>query len=228
MLIYYPSTIFIRNKYFRWYRSIVERSSGQTEYAENHHILPKSIFPEFTAYEWNLSRLSYREHFLAHWLLSKCMVQTNHKQQMLFALGGMRRNRKGQKRVLSSWHYSILKTAAKQANEYQRLPEIREVAAKRTSDWWSVPENKERQSKAISEAANKPGAKDRRIDRAKECMNRPDVLAKKSSYLRELQSDPVWREENTFHCDCCNRYIVGKGNWKKHLKSKHHLDKCKG
>jgi hypothetical protein len=145
---------------------------------------------------------------------------------MLYALGGMRRNRKGQKRVLSSWQYSVLKTAAKEANEYQRLPENREAAAQRARDWWAVPENKERCSKAVRDAATKPGAREERIKRAKECMNRPDVVSKKSVYLKELQSDPIWREQNTFWCETCEKTIVGKGNWTKHLGSKNHLAIC--
>ena len=44
------------------------------EYTENHHILPKSIFPnfsKFTDYPWNKITLTARQHFIAHYMLAK-------------------------------------------------------------------------------------------------------------------------------------------------------------
>lgn len=45
-------------------------------YVENHHIVPKSIdlFPEYKnikIFPWNNIKLTYRQHFIAHWLLWK-------------------------------------------------------------------------------------------------------------------------------------------------------------
>jgi hypothetical protein len=39
------------------------------EYCENHHILPRSLFPEFVNEEWNIVRILYKDHILAHKLL---------------------------------------------------------------------------------------------------------------------------------------------------------------
>lgn len=38
-------------------------------YTEKHHILPRSVFPEYTKEPWNLVELSYDDHKLAHLLL---------------------------------------------------------------------------------------------------------------------------------------------------------------
>lgn len=43
-------------------------------YTENHHILPKHMFPEyknFKLYPWNLIKLSARQHIIAHYILMK-------------------------------------------------------------------------------------------------------------------------------------------------------------
>lgn len=43
-------------------------------YTEKHHILPKSLYPEFKCFKqnpWNMSVLTAREHFIAHRLLTK-------------------------------------------------------------------------------------------------------------------------------------------------------------
>lgn len=47
-------------------------------YTENHHILPKSknFWPEyksFSKHPWNKSVLTARQHFIAHWMLSKAL-----------------------------------------------------------------------------------------------------------------------------------------------------------
>lgn len=44
---------------------------------EKHHICPKSLFPHFSNLRqnpWNQCLLSPREHFIAHWLLSKAIA----------------------------------------------------------------------------------------------------------------------------------------------------------
>jgi len=53
-----------------------KKSEGAEEEAQvyhNHHILPKSLYPEFAKKRWNLVRLSLEEHFNAHVLLAKMM-----------------------------------------------------------------------------------------------------------------------------------------------------------
>ena len=45
---------------------------------EAHHICPKGLFPEFTnltKHKWNVAHLTYRQHFIAHWLLWKAFPQ---------------------------------------------------------------------------------------------------------------------------------------------------------
>jgi hypothetical protein len=59
---------------------------------ENHHILPKSIWPEFSSfkdYPDNCARLTSRQHFIAHCMLLKCFTGS-HKRSMAFALKCMK------------------------------------------------------------------------------------------------------------------------------------------
>lgn len=52
-------------KYLKWYISICE-TVYLDEYTEKHHILPKSIFPQFSSFKehpWNMARLSAKAHF---------------------------------------------------------------------------------------------------------------------------------------------------------------------
>jgi hypothetical protein len=65
---------------YRWLKRYIKfleifgNNSGG--YVENHHILPKSIYKEFSdlkKYSWNSVKLSAREHYIAHYMLGKAL-----------------------------------------------------------------------------------------------------------------------------------------------------------
>jgi hypothetical protein len=62
-------------KYFIWYKNICQRAKNRILsdgiYNEMHHVLPKSIFPQYKKNPENLVKLTAREHFICHWLLTK-------------------------------------------------------------------------------------------------------------------------------------------------------------
>jgi hypothetical protein len=39
----------------------------------NHHILPRSLYPEYVSDGWNLTKLTYRAHLIAHYMLAKAL-----------------------------------------------------------------------------------------------------------------------------------------------------------
>lgn len=50
------------------------KSKEELDYTEKHHICPKSLFKEFKNFrihQWNCSVLTFRQHFISHWLLYK-------------------------------------------------------------------------------------------------------------------------------------------------------------
>lgn len=60
------------SKYQRWHDQIIERAKSRKPlggYCETHHVLPRSLGGD--DYDSNLVSLTYREHFLIHWLLTK-------------------------------------------------------------------------------------------------------------------------------------------------------------
>lgn len=77
-------------------------------YYEVHHIQPRSLDgsddPE------NLVKLTYREHYLAHWLLSKMYVGLS-RRKMAYAFWAMGMQVGG--RVISPWQFEYIKRAAK-------------------------------------------------------------------------------------------------------------------
>lgn len=77
--------IFINNKYTSWYNSLIQLAKTRTPvgYTENHHIIPKSLGG--TNNKDNLVRLTAREHFVCHLLLTK-MTTGNDRYKMIYAL----------------------------------------------------------------------------------------------------------------------------------------------
>lgn len=69
--------IFIENKYTKIYFNIIKNAQSRPEisgYVENHHIIPKSLGGSND--KENLIKLTAREHFLCHWLLTKMVLST--------------------------------------------------------------------------------------------------------------------------------------------------------
>lgn len=103
--------IFIDNKYTTTYYQIVERARFRvlTAYAENHHIIPEALFiirsrpgrsgfiegnPDSSS---NIVRLTAREHFICHWLLTK-MISGESRHKVCNALLMLRMESTGQQR----------------------------------------------------------------------------------------------------------------------------------
>jgi hypothetical protein len=78
--------VFITNKYSIIYFKIIEKSKSRSvplnSYTEKHHIIPRSLGGSDSTN--NLTRLTAREHFICHWLLTK-MTHGSDYQKMIFA-----------------------------------------------------------------------------------------------------------------------------------------------
>jgi hypothetical protein len=80
------------------------------EYSECHHIIPKCMGGDNSSE--NLTKLTAREHYIAHYLLVK-MYPKNYK--LLCAFGMMKNTNGFQNRIFTSKQYSIMKAAYSKA-----------------------------------------------------------------------------------------------------------------
>jgi hypothetical protein len=87
---------FVPNKYKRWYDQLMLKSNT---FGDQHHILPRCLGGSDDPQ--NLVRLTYRQHFLAHWLLTK-FTKGKAKMKCLNALHRMKDGRRG-----TSWQYEV-------------------------------------------------------------------------------------------------------------------------
>lgn len=73
----------------RYLAFVLNCTSKPNNYTEKHHILPKSLFPEYKTDLKNLVKLTSRQHFVAHWILSKVFIKYKQKCSMLKAFSRM-------------------------------------------------------------------------------------------------------------------------------------------
>jgi len=104
--------LFLENKYTNWYFSIIENRKNnelpKDTYSENHHIIPKSFGGDNS--KLNLVRLSAREHFLVHWILTKVCKEKEHGIKMKHALLRMMCASEAlETHKWSKWQYEIAK-----------------------------------------------------------------------------------------------------------------------
>ena len=78
-------TIFNKSKYTKWYYDIINaRKSNKSKIdGEKHHIIPRSL--DGTDAASNIVKLSYREHYLCHLLLTKMCKIPDHTKRMCWA-----------------------------------------------------------------------------------------------------------------------------------------------
>lgn len=96
---------FIDNKYSRLYFSIIGHAKEHPmEIFEKHHIIPKSLGGSDDSS--NLVKLSFRQHFICHKLLTKMVHSKNDKRKMTFALHMMSLNSSRLSRTSKSYEYT--------------------------------------------------------------------------------------------------------------------------
>lgn len=113
--------IFIDNKYTFWYFNIINnaRSRETTGYIEKHHIIPKSCGGNNT--KENIVKLTAREHFVCHLLLTK-MVDDQFRHKMVYAFHGLRarQSRQENRTDISKINSKLYKKLKEELSEIKR------------------------------------------------------------------------------------------------------------
>ena len=98
----------IDNKYSRWYKRIICNASMRniSGYYEKHHIKPKSLGGSNS--KNNLVKLTAKEHFLCHYLLTFC-TRDQYKPKMIRAFMMMKSSSTNQDRYFNSRFYEKIR-----------------------------------------------------------------------------------------------------------------------
>lgn len=141
------------SKYRHWYDGLMQQARQRgplNEYCEKHHVKPR-CFGGSDAVS-NIVVLTYREHFLAHWLLVKFVRGKERRKQMHYALANMRRSGKGRK-IISGWQYAVARRAHRDA--MVGCPRSPETRAKLRAAF-STPQARAKQSAALKGRKHTP------------------------------------------------------------------------
>lgn len=159
---------------------------------EEHHILPKSIFPEFSdlrKFSWNSVHLSYEDHFMAHYYLS---FTGNYRMlSALRAMAQMHTNKYDNPELIASLYSEkkeecILKQSLHMKEKLSN-PEFITRMSNSAKITMSKPDIKEKHHRALLEAMKRPEV----LENLRKSHNTPEVKAKKSAAAKICQNDPV-------------------------------------
>lgn len=191
------------------YVEFIESCKGKAlpEYVEKHHILPKSLFPEFAKAKANIIKLSAADHFRAHMLLAKAFGGP-----MWVAANRLTHNQYGD-RSISAEEYEIIKVNLSTAvserlkDEWSSGKRSKETISNASRLSWS--ENRDARVEAIRASINddfrqKSGAgakaswghediRARRLANMGKTMSTDDYKAKHAKNQSERMKDPVLR-----------------------------------
>jgi hypothetical protein len=116
-------------RYYTFMNSCLLKNAEITlNFFEKHHILPKSLFPEYASlakFKWNLIALTPRQHFIAHWMLWKAYGG----RSMTYAFKIMQYSTKNYNRTnrISSLVYEKLRRDIAEGETSDELRQIRSV-----------------------------------------------------------------------------------------------------
>jgi len=134
--------MFLDNKYTCWYNTIIAaaqiRQIPTDVYVEKHHIIPRSLGGDNS--KENLVKLTAREHFICHLLLTK-MVNDDFQRKMIYAFTNMARTSGNQKRYINSRLFNYVRKKRTHSEETKKrlskshigLVQTKETVEKRVS-----------------------------------------------------------------------------------------------
>jgi hypothetical protein len=127
------------NRYLRFLEYCSASNFGKKlELSEKHHILPKSkcLFPEFGNLrynEWNAIILTPRQHYIAHWILSRVFLDSRERSAALLAFSRMSANNDDVKRRFTSRQFARCREAAAESMRINNPMKRDEVVSKMKS-----------------------------------------------------------------------------------------------
>jgi hypothetical protein len=192
-------TIYKTNKYSRWYNNIIEKAKRRSilrSYfdGENHHILPKSLGGSDNLE--NIAKLTYREHYVCHLLLTKMCVDKQHEIKMCWALHRLTFSRT----YYGSHQYEIArKIHIKNITENHPSktdPNYGEKISERVyKDWENNQERKDKFKKSMKEWHKKNPERSRKIsidNLPPPMIGKDNPMTKKIEYKNKIYYG--WRE----------------------------------
>lgn len=210
--------MFIENKYTIWYYKIISVARSRTVdgYIERHHIIPKSMGGDNSS--TNLVKLTAREHFICHRLLTK-MVSGIQKRKMLQAVWCFTRSSNNQSRhIINSRTYEIIREELSKTLSLERKGIMHKGRqfTKRNSWVRGVTHSEETKAKMRESWKSRPP----RTQEHKDAIATAGLGRKASEETKRKMSEtrkgknPI-QTQVLFICEHCGKEGVGVSNYKR-------------
>jgi hypothetical protein len=197
--------MFIVNKYYKWYTQIVDRAKLRPTtvgYYERHHIIPKSLGG--TNKLDNLVNLTAREHFICHWLLTKCVLIKVEKMQYALWVMIHSENEHQERYKINSKKYEILKKhlslvfsrqhiGKPKSEEHKR--KISETRKRKIAEGSLVVNENKEKYKIISEKRKGTKLSSETKQKISESRKGQKLTIEQREHLSKLNTGVVWSEE---------------------------------
>lgn len=197
------------------YVKFINSRKQSTEIFETHHILPKSLFPEYSdlvLYPNNGIKLSPREHYIAHYILAKAFGG-----KLLYAFNMMRCNSPTNNRDyrISSHVYEYLKREMGNNNPAKDI-DARKKISEKLKIRWSTQEHRD----LMKQINSCPDTFNRRSISMKEVWD-DEKRAKHSDHIKFLWATEEYRNtvteklKDVWKCDAYRRKMsnITKEKW---------------
>lgn len=187
--------MFIMNKYTKWYDAIVQAAKNREllKNFEKHHIIPKSLGG--TNDKENLVKLTMREHFVCHQLLTRMTIDDN-RRKMLHAVWRLAHST-GQK--ITSRRYEQLKLQRSQSMIGRKNPAVSKALTGRKIPAEVIEKRLKKvigQKRPATSAALK-GRKNAKVSFALSGKKQPrDLVEKRANSLRGKPSGAAGRKQS--------------------------------
>lgn len=185
-----------KSKYKRWHDAIISRAKKRELIieGEKHHVVPRCL--KGTNKKSNIVKLTYREHFLVHWLLTK-FTKGIKKRKMCWALVQMTLKYNTRKKIISSWQFEVARKANKKAGEGKIISEA--TLAKRSTSLkaaWSKYTPEERKKRIAKTNAMTDKRLAHILALVKRNVNNPKWHESISNARKKQAKDPKWLNAN--------------------------------
>lgn len=183
--------MYLQNKYTLWYNNIIERAKTRKLpsgiYLEKHHVIPRSLGG--TDVINNIVKLTAKEHFVCHLLLTK-MTTGLARRSMAYAAWRMTHIDGRKRYVPSSKIYEFMR---KNLSESYK-------GVKKTSTWWKDKKHsiksRQKQSEVKSGSNNPMWGRNHKVDS-----------------IRRIKEKQMGVSKPKFICPNCLKEVGGKSNF---------------
>lgn len=193
--------LFLDNKYTKTYFQIIEKAKNRIisdSYYEKHHITPKSL--NGSNNKDNIIKLTAKEHFIVHWLLTKMCISDNHTRKMKYAMRSMSWNKTGN-RIISAWQYELARKKVSESSKGRNVTDLtREKLSIAGKKRFQNEENRKKMSISISNSPLTKCTEERKLkisNTMKEFYKDEEKLNSMKMRIKEIQSTPEFRKKRS-------------------------------